>query len=729
MLVRLAEWCYAHRRRVVILWLVALAGVVVLSTQYKGEYTADYSAPGSESKRAFDLLSSRFPARAGDTVDVVWRSNAGATSPAVKAHIQSVLDEAGRAPHVIGVTSPFDPAGGRLVSADGTIAKAELQLDSQASAVERADAQVLLHLVEAANRPDIQVEAVGELIANAQSVEVGSERLGAIAAAIILVITLGSLVAAGLPLLVTLFGLGVASMLISLMLHVVDVPDWAPTVAAMIGIGVGVDYALFIITRYRTGLDDGMTPHRATIVAMATAGRAVLFAGCTVLISLLGMLAMRQSYTPGIAFSASLTVAVIVLAALTLLPALLGFAGRSINRLHIPFLARRAPDGRSGMWFTWSRTVQRRPWPAALAGLAVLLLLSAPLLTIRFGFPDASNSPIRLTTRRGSDLLTQGFGPGYQGPLLLASVLPVAGELSGVEAMVERVRAIPGVAAVSPAQPNPAGDTAIVSVIPEWRPQDVRTERLVDRLREQVLPGMERQYGLDIHMGGVTALSIDSSRDTITRLPYFIGAVVLMSFLLLLVVFRSILVAVKAAIMNLLSIGAAYGVMALGVRGGWFGGLLGIEEPTPIPSFIPMMMFAILFGLSMDYEVFLLSRVREEYDKTKDNALAVADGLAATARVITAAAAIMVVVFLAFVLNPEPLFKMIGLGLATAIFVDATIVRMVLVPATMELLGDANWWLPRWLDRLLPDVHVEGHTEDADAVLDLDDLDEVPEPA
>jgi putative drug exporter of the RND superfamily len=727
-LVRLSEWCYTRRWRVLLIWVAALVASIVLAGRFAGDHFADYSSPGSDSKRAFDLLTERFPERSGDTIDVVWRVDSGrATDPAVRASIEQVVTGAQDVEHVEGAVTPWSEEGARQVSADGRVAYASLLLDVPADRMEPQPVLEVMQLVEQANRPGLQVEAGGGAVVNAEVGEVGSEGIGLVAAALILLLTFGSLLAMGLPILTAIFGLAIASSLTSLLLNVVDVPDWAPSVAAMIGIGVGIDYALFIITRYRTGLQDGMDPHRANLVAMATAGRAVIFAGCTVVVSLLGMLLMGLSYTPGVAYAAAISVLVVMAASVTLLPAILGFTGRHIDRFKVPFVKTATGSAtQRGFWWRWSRVIQRRPWPAAVAGLVALLALTAPVLDIRFGFPDAANSPDSLTSRRAYDLLSEGFGPGFNGPLFVA----VDGSAEGAARLADALRADPGVASVTPPVPNPAGDAAQLIVFPTTSPQDVATEDLIDRLREDVVPPVERATGIEALIGGITASGLDSSRFTAQRLPLFIGGVVVLSFLLLLVVFRSVLVALKAALMNLLSIGAAYGVMALAVQGGWFGSLLGIEEPTPVPAFIPMMMFAILFGLSMDYEVFLLSRVREEYDKTHDNGLAVADGLAATARVITAAAAIMVTVFLVFVFSDQVFLKMIGLGLATAIFVDATVVRMVLVPATMELLGDANWWLPGWLDRLLPQVHVEGHVEDVDAVdLELRDIADVPEPA
>jgi RND superfamily putative drug exporter len=706
MLVRVASWCHERRRLVLGLWILALVASIGLSVAFGAEFKQDYFAPGSESKQALDTLRTKFPQRSGDTLQVVFHAPGGVRAPAARARIDALLTDLGDDKHVVNVVSPFSERGASQVSKDGTVAYADVELNKVAQEIDLADSKVLVDKVLAADGEGLQVEAGGQTASIALQGEVGSEGIGFLAAALILLVTFGSLVAMGLPLMTALFGIGISMALGAVMRNVVDVPDWAPSVAAMVGIGVGIDYALFIVTRYRSGLSDGMEPRDATIRAIATAGRAVLFAGCTVVISLMGILLMGVPFAAGVAFSATLSVLVIVAASLTLLPAVLGFTGVNIERLHVPFLAKRAKSYDHSMWFRWSRFIQRRPWPAAIGGLLLLVLLSVPFYSMRFGFPDASNDPSSFTTRRAYDLLTAGFGKGFNGPFLLT----VQGDLGKADAVVTALRTTPGVASVSPPQPNAAGDTAIVQVTPTTGPQEKATEDLVDHLRDDVLPPLVRDTGLRVDVSGVVAGGLDSTRYISHRLPLLVGGVVLLSFLLLLVVFRSILVAVKAAVMNLLSIGAAYGVVALCVNGGPLGDLIGIPEPTPVPSFIPMMMFAILFGLSMDYEVFLLSRIREEYERTRDNGLAVADGLAKTARVITAAAAIMCTVFLAFVPSPVVFLKMIGIGMAAAIFVDATLVRMVLVPATMELLGDRNWWLPGWLADRLPNVHVEGTT-------------------
>jgi RND superfamily putative drug exporter len=471
---------------------------------------------------------------------------------------------------------------------------------------------------------------------------------------------------------------------------------------------VGIDYSLFIITRYRQSLANGLSPREANITAMGTAGRAVLFAGGTVVISLLGMLTMGLSYLNGVAASAVLAVLAMLTASLTLLPAILGFVGTNIDRLRVPFTGRASHQGERAFWYRWSRVVQRRPWFAFIGGALILIIITLPLFSLRFGFPDDGNSKTSETSRKAYDALTAGFGAGFNGPLVLVADLKGASNPNAVlGAITNAVKSTNGVAFVAPPVLNPSGDTALINVFPKNKPQDAATSSLVHRLRDSVIPPAVGSTGTKVLVGGFTAISIDQSDYITRRLPIFIGSVVLLSFILLTTVFRSPLVALKAGIMNLLSIAAAYGVMSYAVQGTWLGSILGIPE-TPIPAFVPMIMFAILFGLSMDYEVFLLSRIREEYLKTGDNGLAVADGLAATARVITAAAAIMIFVFGVFIFDPNIFIKQIGLGLTTAVLVDATIVRMVLVPATMELLGNANWWMPNWLSKLLPEVHIEG---------------------
>ncbi|HEX2040342.1 MAG TPA: MMPL family transporter [Acidimicrobiales bacterium] len=709
-LVRLADWSYRRRRLVVVLWIATLIVGSVLAQRFGGDNDFSFSTPGSESEEAQDLLRERFQARSGDDFDVVFEAPGGVRTSDVQRDVEAFLARVSEVDHVVSVESPYDPDGASRISRGGTIAYATAHLDVTADRFPREVGRELLELAEEADRDGLQFELSGFALQAAQEQEFSSEGIGLMVAMLILLVSFGSLLAAGLPILVALFGLALGSSLIALLANVLEVPDFAPQVAAMIGIGVGIDYVLFIVTRYRATLHAGREPHDAVVTAIATSGRAVVFAGCTVIISLLGLFVMNLGFLRGVAVGAVSAVLVVMLASVTLLPAVLGFVGRNIDRLHVPFVRRRAADDRRTLSYRWSRVVQRYPWPAALVCFVVLVALAAPLFGMRFGFPDSGNDPEELTTRRAYDLLAEGFGPGFSGPLLLVAESTSGAGAVDMQVLARVGRAVEGtegIVFVSPPRPSPDGGVALMTAVPAGSPQDEDTEKLVQRLRDDVVPAATEGTGVRVLLTGSTAGAIDANRYVADRLPLFIGSVILLSFLLLLVVFRSLLVPLKAAIMNVLSIGAAYGVVAVAVEGGWFGSLFGIQEAVPVPSFIPMMMFAILFGLSMDYEVFLLSRVREEYVRTRDNTVAVADGLAATARVITAAAAIMISVFLAFVLGDQVFLKMLGLGMATAIFVDATLVRMVLVPSTMELLGDANWWLPRPLARVLPEVHVE----------------------
>jgi putative drug exporter of the RND superfamily len=696
---RLVTWSYDHRRRVVVLWIAALVAASVLAGVAGGDTEADYTVPGSDSAEAVELLQERFPRFAGGTVDVVYTAEGGVTGPDTAARIDALARDIARVDHVLAA----EPGP---VSPDGSTGMVNVRFDEDAQRVPAESVERVMDLAGEAEGEGLRIELGGYPIEKVEQTEAGSESVGLLAALVILLVAFGSALAAGLPLVIAGFGLGVALGGVWLLANVVDVPDYGAQIATMIGLGVGIDYALFIVTRYRSALAEGREPHQAVELAGTTAGRAVVFAGSTVVISIFGLLLMGRSYLWGVALATSLAVTTVVFASITVLPALLGFAGRNIDRLRMPWF-RHDVEGRPTLSWRWSRMMQRRPLAAGLAALVVLLLLTAPATGLRFGMPDAGNGTDDLTSKRAYDLVSESYGPGANGPLLVAVDLAYASP-EAPDAIAANLADTPGVATVVPPVVNEAGDAAVISVIPTTGPQDQATEDLVHTLRDDVLPPTVEGAGATASVGGTTASFIDDSEQTASRLPLFIGGVVVLSFLLLMSVFRSFPVALKAAIMNILSIGAAYGVMAVAADGGWLGGLVGIDSATPVPAWLPMIMFAVLFGLSMDYEVFLLSRVREEYVRTGDNRTAVADGLANTARVITAAAAIMVTVFGAFVLEDAVFLKLAGLGLATAVLVDATIVRMILVPSTMELLGDRNWWLPRWLDRLLPHVDVEG---------------------
>ena len=705
MLETLARWSYHHRRAAVGLWLAVFVGINVVGAVAAGDYSNDFSLPGTESQAAYDLLKERFPQRSGDTADAVFQAPGGVDQPAVAARIEAILAGLRDEPHVVEING--DPA--TSVSADGTIRFATVQFDAVGSDLPVEQIRRMVRDVTSAGGDGLQAELGGSVVQFAEFQEPGGEAaVGFLAAVLILLLAFGSVLAMGLPVLMAVVGIGISLALIMLSAHVLSVPDFTPQLASMIGIGVGIDYALFIVTRYRTMLAAGHDPEEATVVAITTSGRAVLFAGTTVMISFLGILLMGFTFVEGVAVGGAMAVLAAMLAAVTLLPAVLGFVGTGIDRWHVPRLLHRHEHGQQTMWFRWSRVVQRRPYVLAPLALVILLALAAPVFSIHLGQGDAGTGNESRSSRRSYDLLAKGFGPGFNGPLLLAADLPDrdrgASDLVRLRIALE---AEPGIATTTPPVINAAGDAAVLSVFPTTSPQDRATERLVHRLRDIVVPAVGARDDTTVLIGGLTAGTIDFSDKIADRLPWLIGVVLAVSFLLLVAVFRSLVVPLKAVVMNLLSIGAAYGVVVAIFQWGWLAGIVGVET-APIDAWVPMMLFAILFGLSMDYEIFLLSSIREDYVRSGDNSLAVANGLAATARVITAAAAIMVTVFLSFVFGlDERSIKLFGLGLAVAILVDATVVRMVLVPATMELLGRANWWLPAWLGALIPQMPTE----------------------
>src|SRR5215207_6628840 len=701
-LTRLADIAYRRRGRMVLAWIAAAIVIIGVGSSLAGEYNADYNTPGSESKAASDLTEERFAGYSGQEIYVVWKDEAGAQSSAAKQRVDAFLAEARKVDHV----APQTPI---RVSEDGKIGATTLPLTIDGWDVPKEDGEKLIAAAERHSGDGLEIKLGGDPIYAAQETT-SPEGIGFLGAAIVLLIAFGSVVAAGLPLVIALVGLGITSGgLIMLLANVIDVPDWTTAVSGLIGIGVGIDYALLVLTRFRSAMDDGKDRHDAVVEAVTTAGRSVLIAGSTVVIAVLGLFLTGLPYMYGVAISASLAVLVVMFAAVTLLPALLAYLGPKVDRLRLPLLGRTRKvkvHGESPA-ASWSHAVQRRPWTAAIAATAVLLALAAPALGMRLGFPDAGNDPPSTMTRQAYDLNTQGFGPGTNGPLVIAADLPDRGARSAIDALATRLRDEDGVAFVADPVINRAGDAAIVNVIPTTSPQDAATTSLVDRLRNEVVPDELGGAGITAQIGGVTAALEDQSDFMTDRLPLFTIGVVGLSFLLLLVAFHSPLISLKAGVMNLLSVSAAYGVMTLVAKGGAFSELIGIDHEVPVAPFMPVMMFAILFGLSMDYEVFLISRIREEYLKDGDTRRAVADGLAKTARVITAAAAIMVVVFLAFLAAPDVFLKLFGIGLASAIFLDATLVRMVLVPAVMQLLGSRNWWIPNWLERILPRLDVE----------------------
>ena len=694
----LADISYRRRGRVVLAWIAAAVVIIGVGSSLAGEYNADYDTPGSESKAASDLTEKRFDGYSGQEIYVVWKDEGGADSPAAKQRMDAFFAEAEKVDHIAKHT-PI------RISDDGTIGSTTLPMTVPGWEMEKEQGEQLIDAAEGNDGDGLVIKLGGDAIYQAQETT-SPEGIGFLGAAIVLLIAFGSVVAAGLPLSIALIGLGISSGGLTVLLaNVVDVPDWTTAVSGLIGIGVGIDYSLLVLTRFRSAMREGKDRHDSVVEAVTTAGRSVVIAGATVVVAISGLMLTGLAYMYGVALASSLAVFVMALASITLLPALLSFLGPKVDRLRIPFLGRalKAEGNGESLAARWSHAVQRRPWTAAIAATALLLALAAPALGMRLGFPDAGNDPPDTMTRQAYDLNTEGFGPGTNGPLVIAADLPPGAEAKAdITSFAQQLRSEPDVAFVPPPTFNAGADAAIITVIPEGSPQDEKTEDLVNRLRDEVVPQALGDSGITAHIGGVTAALEDQSEYMKDRMPLFIAGVVGLSFLLLLVAFHSPLISLKAGVMNLLSVGAAYGVMTMVAKGGPVAELIGIDHEVPIAPFMPVMMFAILFGLSMDYEVFLISRIREEYLKHRDTRRAVADGLAKTARVITAAAAIMVVVFLAFVAAPDVFLKLFGIGLATAIFLDATVVRMVLVPAVMQLLGDRNWWIPDWLERILP---------------------------
>ncbi|HEX5586884.1 MAG TPA: MMPL family transporter [Acidimicrobiia bacterium] len=717
MLERLARTMYRRRKTVLAVWIFALIGVFALSGAVGGAFKTEFKLPGTESQEAYDLLAQSKDFRDRQIqAQIVFKADQGVDDADVQAAMDDFFAKVDEIPNV-SVVSPYSDEGASQISQNGEIAYAQLNMADRSAEGLKEVADQVVALGDKVDVQGLEIEYGGNMFAK-EALNGKSEAIGLIAAIIILLFAFGSVLAMGLPIGTALFGIGTGIAIVSIANNFVDMPDFTTAATAMIGLGVGIDYALFIVTRYRENLEGGLDPERSVVRALDTAGRAVLFAGTTVVISILGLLLMQTSIYQGSAIGIAIGVLTTMLASVTLLPALLGFVGRNIDKFGIHRRKARA-NTRESVWVRWSHVIQRRPWPALIVGLVILLVLAVPMLSMRFGLADSGNRPESDTTRRAYDLVAEGFGPGFNGPLLLVAETPDGEQdLAALTDLSEQLSNAEGVAFATPPISSQDGSIAVMRVFPTSDPQSESTAELVDRLRDDVIPSVIGNE-VDVKVGGLTASADDFSAYTAERIPIFMGAVLLLSFLLLMLVFRSLLVPLKAVIMNLLSIGAAFGVVVAVFQWGWAADLIGVDRATPIEAWAPVYIFAIVFGLSMDYEVFLLSRIKEEYDRTGHNATAVADGLALTARVITAAAAIMVCVFGSFVLGDEVALKLLGLGLAVAVLIDATVVRLVLVPSTMELLGDWNWWLPKWLDRILPRVHVEANRSLEEELADL----------
>jgi putative drug exporter of the RND superfamily len=709
-LYRVGRWAVVHRRRVLVVWAVLVAGLLALALQVGGEFSEEFGIPGTESADAQLLLEERFPEQSGGSARLVFHAaDDQLTDPESAAAVATTLGAVRELPDVAVVGDPLAGRGGAL-SQDASIGYADVRYALPIGELGADRVDELDEAVEVGRSLGLQVELSGELPSYFQSPHLGGAELAFKigAALVIMLVAFGSIIATGLPLGLALTGLAAGVGLIRLLAAVVDVPSSSLLIGVMLGLGAGIDYALFIVTRHRQNLAAGVEVAESVGRANATAGQAVVFAGGTVVIAIGGLVVAGIPAATIMGASAAIVVTVMVVASITLLPALLGFAGAGIDRLRLPGMKARLEAGEGNRWGRWARHVAERPWRYLVASVLLLAVLAVPVLDMRLAMPDASTAAEDETRRRAHDLLVDGFGAGFSGPLLLTVDLPSTASEATLAGLTEAIAADDAVAQVSPAIPNAAGDTAVVQITPTTGPSDGATEELVHRLRAETIPAALEGSDAAAYVGGITASNIDLTDRAAERLPWFIATIIALSLVLLMMVFRSVWVPIKAAAMNVLSIGAGYGAVVAVFQWEWLGGLFGLDGPVPVVSMVPMLMFAILFGLSMDYEVFLLSRTREEYLRTGRNTDSVVAGISTTARVITSAALIMIVVFTGFAVGDNIIVQQIGLGLAVAVLIDATIVRVALVPSTMVLLGDRNWWMPAWLDRLLPHLDIEG---------------------
>jgi RND superfamily putative drug exporter len=730
----LATWCYRHRRLVLLLWAIALVSATFISKATGTNYTNSFTLPNTESTRALAALQSASPQLSGDIERIVIESSGGVTvdDPAVMSSVTSMLTRIQALPHVTKVISPYSPEGSTQVSKDRTIAYATVYFDVLGQSVSTREAQQFVRVAQSADQQNLQVAVAGQVAEKAIPPSIGGTLPGIILAGIVLLLVFGSLLAMALPLVSALASLGTAIGVIGALSNVLKMPEFSPQLVLLIGLGVGIDYALFIVTRHRQGLIAGSDTETSVVNAVNTSGRAVLFAGIIVCIALLGMFALGVSFLYGLAVSAAIGVAFTMLAALTLLPAMLGFIGpKVLSGRQRRRLTREGPrdvsTGSRGFWAKWADFESRRPLLAALGALVIVVLVALPFFSMRLGSSDAGNDPVGTTTRTAYDMLARGFGPGYNGPLEVVVVSHGGANPAVVGDLVSTFAAHAGVDRVgTPVTLPQKGDTTVtlLNVYPSSAPQDAATTTLIDDLRQRTIPAVVAGTGVTVLVGGTTAIFVDFTRVLASKLPLFIGLVVLLSFLLLAVVFRSLVIPLTAAVMNILSIGAAFGVLVAVFQNGKFGSILGVSRAGPIEAFLPVMLFSILFGLSMDYEVFLISRIHEEWIRSGDNRTAVRNGLAATGKTITAAALIMILIFGSFIFGGERVIKEFGLGLAAGIFMDAVLIRMAIVPGVMFLFGRSNWWFPKSLDRRLPRLGIDPDTVD----LPVDEALASPEP-
>jgi RND superfamily putative drug exporter len=710
-LYRLGAWAFGRRRTVVALWVLVLAGVIASAMAFGGTTNDKFTVPGTESQEAQELLEERYPAASGTYARIVFAAPEGEslTEPENKAAVRATMARAGEAQDVAGVTDPYET---KALTKDARIGYGDVIYPVQAHEIDDAARDELEASAAPAEEAGMQVEFGGGLVT--EDAEAGSESMGMMIGFLVLAITLGSLVAAGLPLLTALVGVGIGVTGVTALSGVIEVSSVAPTLATMLGLAVGIDYALFILTRYRENLGEGMEPKEAAARATATAGSAVVFAGLTVIIALVGLMVVNIPFLTVMGLAAAGTVATAVLIAISLLPAILGFLGERGGRVNRVLVKRprRRREGTDTLSVRWARFVTRRPLIVALLSVTLLAGIAIPATHMKLGLPDGGSKPTTSTERQAYDLLTDGFGPGFNGPLTVVVDAPGLNESEQKQianAVVEGLEDMPGVAAVAPAVQNEAGDLTIASVTPTTGPASEETKDLVALIRDKA-DEVEAESGIRAFVTGTTALNIDTADQLSSALPLYIAVVMGLALLLLTVVFRSVLVPIKAALGFLLSIGASMGLVVWIFQDGNLADLFNVANPGPIVSFLPVLLIGILFGLAMDYEVFLVSRMREQFVKTGDARASIVTGFGHSGRVVTAAAVIMIAVFGAFILDPDPVIKSIGLALAFGVLADAFIVRMTLVPAVMALLGRRAWGLPRRMGRLLPNLDIEGES-------------------
>ncbi|MEU1623844.1 MMPL family transporter [Streptomyces sp. NPDC020096] len=720
----LARWCHRHRFVTVLLWLGLLLGLGAGSATLGTHYNDSVSLPATESSKAMDLLKSTMPAAAGDTDTVVWHTTTGSVKDkANEERMVQTLDRISTSPGVASVVSPFTPHGATQISKDGRTAYAQVTFKDDAQHVSTNDVNKVVDLAKQARTSGLDVQMGGQAVTDSQrSVGGTSEIVGIVAALIVMMLLFRSAGAAALPVLTAAAGVTAGVLGTGLLSHTLSIDSNAPTLGILVGLGVGIDYALFVVNRHRKGLMAGLNIEDSVARALNTSGRAVMFAGLTVVTALLGMFILGISFLSGMAAAAALTVALTVLAALTLLPALLGVLKlRVLSRRQRRQLAGHgsttgnAPEGahRAGVWARWAHTVQARPIGKAILAVLVMGAVALPAFSLHLGSSDAGNDPKTTTTRQAYDLMAQGFGPGFNGPLLLVAKAPTSQDKAALSHLVAEVKGTEGVAQVAAAPMEPGQSVGTVRVVPTTSPQSVQTSDLITHLRDQVIPQAEHGSGLQVYVGGATASSDDFANVLTSKLPVFLAIIIGLGGLLMMIAFRSLLVPLIGVAMNLLTMGAAFGAIVAVFQWGWGSDALGAGAAGPVDAIAPVMIIAILFGLSMDYQVFLISRMHEEWTHTRDNQRAVRVGHAETGQVITAAAAIMACVFAAFIFGGQRLISEFGIGLAVAVVLDVLMLRMILVPAIMHRFGRANWWLPRWLDRILPRLSVEGEPDPA----------------